>query len=80
MKLLEKRYFLTTEFDDTEESQKQLHEAIDEINELGINFQLEQTNSLRIGFWWFHRRYSVLGDIILIGGSIFGAILLWWYR
>jgi hypothetical protein len=65
--MLTKRYFLTTEFDDTEESQKQLHQAIEALNNLEMTFELQETNLLKIGFWKTHRAYSVVGDLVAIG-------------
>lgn len=71
MRLLDKKYFLTTEFDETPESQFLLHIAIDALNDDNIPFQLNETNQLKIGFWWVHRRYSVLGDLFLIASFLF---------
>ena len=51
MRILEKRYFLTTEFDDTAKSQEQLHKAIEALNDDEIPFELNETNLLKIGFW-----------------------------
>ncbi len=71
MRILEKRYFLTTEFDDSAKSQEQLHKAIEALNDDEIPFELNETNLLKIGFWWIHRRYSVLGDLFLIASFLF---------
>jgi hypothetical protein len=71
IKLLEKRWILTTEFDDTEQQQFQLRIAIEALNDDMIPFQLTETNQLKIGFWWLHRRYSVLGDLFMILSFIF---------
>ena len=71
MRLLDKKFFLTTEFDETPESQFLLHIAIDALNDDNIPFELKETNTLKIGFWWVHRRYSVLGDLFLIASFLF---------
>ena len=71
MKILEKRYILTTEFNETEQQQRQLHIAIEALNDDMIPFELQITNQLKIGFWWLHRRYSVLGDLFLIASFLF---------
>ena len=58
--------FLTTQFDETPEQQEQLKKSIEAINKLGYDFQLYETTLFKIGFWWLHRRYSVLGDLFII--------------
>ena len=74
MKILEKRYILTTEFNETEQQQRQLHIAIEALNDDMIPFELQITNQLKNGFWWLHRRYSVLGDLFLIASFLFLTI------
>lgn len=80
MKLLEPIWFLTTEWNDTPEDQEQMRRSIDQLEKMGKPYELEKTNWLRIGFWWLHRRYSIIGDLLLLGTGIFTAWLLWWYR
>ena len=71
MKILEKRYIQTTEFNETEQQQRQFHIAIEALNDDMIPFELQISNQLKIGFWWLHRRYSVLGDLFLIASFLF---------